>query len=258
VFSSFFRDLKSLPQNDRSDEVIPLPSATAQGLAYSFAAISTIVNGAPPPPLPTPDQGSSAFDEVIIVADAYDLPILLWALFGTAKATAPPASAFTLYTLAALSKRSDEVKNLSLDLLAMPIAEMDEWSQTTLRKKDPLALIDLHNFYWRFTAALNRFVEATGFSFACQQTESGYTFHGSSVNKPVCFVHRNWENIPNVFAEQHLQAVRGRLRTTPKLILAPEWYIPATGCDTCDKTLLMFISKAKQKYILPVDYTFIM
>ncbi len=265
VFSSFFRDLKSLPQTDGEDIAIPLPSATAQGLAYSFAAITTVVRGTRPPPLPTPDKDSKAYDDVINVADAYDLPVVLRALFRTAKATDPLPSPFTLYTLAALSKSSDEVKELSMELLGSPMLSMDKWNESTLRAKDPLALIDLHNFHWRFNEALQRFsamgiltVPKFQFSATCKSSTTIYSAaHKNYITTPSCLVCRSCVSDSDTVAlvKKHLVAAREMMAASPKLVLVTDFHRPATGCSACDKQLVTCIDAAKQRHILPTDYT---
>ncbi|BEJ17452.1 hypothetical protein CspHIS471_0608530 [Cutaneotrichosporon sp. HIS471] len=265
LFSTWFNHIRTPVHQaggSNSANMIHLPFATARSLAYSFWAIVSVVRGSRPPPLPTTGNESDFFDEIIEVTNKYDLPVVLRALFRTVKATKPPPSAFTLYTLAALSDSTDEVKDLSLDLLGTPILGMEEWNESTLSTRVPFALLDLRRFFSRFNDALDRFVQAPcvfQFNPVCKRITEYYDPPvDRCVRRPQCTVCREWDTPEGTqsFAKHHLMKARKILNAYPKLIHHTDFYTPETGCTTCDNQVIAFLNASKQTCILPADYTF--
>lgn len=233
---------KSLSATDASEaEGILLPSATSSALAYSLSSINSVLRGLPPPSYNFSACAFSSYWDVIALADSLDLPIVLRSLLHSAKGGG--ATPFAIATLAMLAKDNTEMANISLSLLALPIKEMDPWSQQTLKHMAPLALVELYDLYLRWYTALDRLV-----------TDGKSYGNFSRLCRRGCMTFDENNGMFDNLVQGQLRKAKAALAKKPALILE-KFCQPSLACAECDSRVKGAVTRALGQLIDRSDYT---
>ncbi|RSH87915.1 uncharacterized protein EHS24_000434 [Apiotrichum porosum] len=150
VASSFFRDLKSLPppteehQDSSSNRsIIPLPSATSNGLKATFQIIHRTTHS-----LPLFDHLPHEAETLVdmnVIADAYDLTSVIEKVCEAYKRA---GSYFVPFCFATLAEEVDQMNILSFHLLHETTKkEVPDWLCTVLQANAPIAQAKLLLMY---------------------------------------------------------------------------------------------------------------
>lgn len=159
-FSSFFNDLRGT--NLTGTKPIPLLSATCGAFAFTLDAIRAVFKGRPPGI--GYDWTPSFHEEVVAIADAYDLPVVLPALFKHARRMG--VDPISLYAIAAIIPDKYEMTALSDAIATTTIDYESKWAERTLMRTAPTELRRIKAYTTRWELLKNPTRLSTSHNFA--------------------------------------------------------------------------------------------
>lgn len=158
---------------------IPLPSATTAGLVLALGIVRDIMNPsrrgihADPAPLswPTPEL----LDNIITIANAYDLPVVSDTLLARSRHATSAKHCFERYVLAATTDAPPSLLEQAMRAtLLHDVDLMGEWCTRTLVRYAPHALSALYKAHLDWLRRLDEFHTAVRFRAACKPCACGH------------------------------------------------------------------------------------
>lgn len=152
--SSFFRNLAELPSSFHLDTPLPvytLPSANSSGLAYTFDLILALMQGHHLPPFEV-----APFEDVLVIADAYDLPLVASWLASTS-VTLSDKDPFIPYTITSITGDQALADTAAKKALGRDVNRMPPWAMGALKRRAPFALLRLYEMQAQLALAMETF-----------------------------------------------------------------------------------------------------
>lgn len=136
-FSDFFKDLHNNWNPCQDQEHVLLPVATPRALAFAFDAIRSCLRASVK--IGGTHYENRHMDEIIAVAEEYNLSIILKVLLSEQKRLKAPSC--ILFVLAVSIQDTAEIECLSERML---VDLLNPWADRTLKERAPLALVKLY------------------------------------------------------------------------------------------------------------------
>jgi len=262
TFSSFFRDLKSIPTTTTADStsVITVPVA-GDSLLWALRAIKSICCGRPLPSLSYGygygNERYKLFDDVLVLVDAYDLPVLGRALLDAAMnapARLDARHTFDVYALACIMNDKTIVSTLSETMALLHsdgLKSMSDWATRTLRTKDAMTLLALHELHSGWTSPLADF-QTRGL------TAGEFTNFNRTCQRQGCSVHDSYRGDFGRFIGNCSASIAIALcRDLPKILLGMDILCKSDlelACATCHGRAVDLLRSLSSRCIKPACY----
>ncbi|KAL1409255.1 hypothetical protein Q8F55_006088 [Vanrija albida] len=175
---------------------IPLPSATTAGLALALSIVRDVVNpsrrGLRGEPAPLSWPSPELLDNIITIANAYDLPVVSDTLLARSRHATSAKHCFERYVLAATTDAPPALLEAAMRAtLVHDVDLLGEWATRTLVRYAPAALSALYKAHLDWLRRLDEFHTAVRFRAACKPCACGhctanrmYTFTPGHIASP--------------------------------------------------------------------------